>query len=55
MSGMPAAGLWQVSYPVPTLAQLYEQVPEWGGGTSHSTSPLVSIFCFKQLQWGLPG
>ncbi|WP_144161282.1 TetR family transcriptional regulator [Paraburkholderia sp. BCC1885] len=27
---MLAAGFWQVSHPTPTLAQLYEQVPEWG-------------------------
>lgn len=27
---MLAAGLWQVSHPAPTLARLYEQVPEWG-------------------------
>ena len=25
-----AAYLWQVAYPTPTLAALYEQVPEWG-------------------------
>ncbi|WP_034262540.1 TetR family transcriptional regulator [Actinospica robiniae] len=25
-----AASLWQVSHPTPTLAALYEQVPEWG-------------------------
>lgn len=27
---MLAAGFWQVSHPTPTLALLYEQVPEWG-------------------------
>lgn len=27
---MLAAGFWQVSHPTPTLARLYEQVPEWG-------------------------
>lgn len=27
---MLAAGFWQVSHPTPSLAQLYEQVPEWG-------------------------
>jgi AcrR family transcriptional regulator len=27
---MLAAGLWQLSHPTPTLARLYEQVPEWG-------------------------
>ncbi|HEX4834235.1 MAG TPA: hypothetical protein VH478_24445 [Trebonia sp.] len=25
-----AAGFWQVSHPTPTLAALYEQVPQWG-------------------------
>ena len=25
-----AANLWQVSHPTPTLAALYEQVPDWG-------------------------
>jgi AcrR family transcriptional regulator len=25
-----AAGFWQVAHPTPTLARLYEQVPEWG-------------------------
>ncbi|OON28077.1 TetR family transcriptional regulator [Micromonospora sp. Rc5] len=25
-----AANFWQVSHPTPTLAALYEQVPEWG-------------------------
>lgn len=27
---MLAAGFWQVSHPTPTLARLYEEVPEWG-------------------------
>lgn len=27
---MLAAGFWQVSHPTPTLAKLYQQVPEWG-------------------------
>jgi len=27
---MLAAGFWQMSHPTPTLARLYEQVPEWG-------------------------
>lgn len=27
---MLAAGFWQASHPTETLAQLYEQVPEWG-------------------------
>lgn len=27
---MLAAGFWQLSHPTPTLARLYEQVPEWG-------------------------
>ena len=26
----PAAYLWQVAHPTPTLAALYERVPEWG-------------------------
>ncbi|MFD2837357.1 hypothetical protein ACFS3C_14805 [Azotobacter vinelandii] len=26
---MLAAGFWQVSHPTPTLARLYEEVPEW--------------------------
>ncbi|MEW2549047.1 TetR family transcriptional regulator [Streptomyces sp. NPDC047002] len=25
-----SAGLWQVSHPTPTLAKLYEEVPDWG-------------------------
>jgi hypothetical protein len=25
-----AAYLWQVAHPTPTLAALYERVPEWG-------------------------
>jgi hypothetical protein len=25
-----AANFWQVSHPTPTLAALYEQVPDWG-------------------------
>jgi AcrR family transcriptional regulator len=27
---MLAAGFWQVSHPTPTLARLYEEVPDWG-------------------------
>ncbi|MFC4242701.1 hypothetical protein ACFOYW_04885 [Gryllotalpicola reticulitermitis] len=29
-AGALAAGFWQVAHPMPTLAELYRQVPEWG-------------------------
>jgi AcrR family transcriptional regulator len=38
-----AASFWQVSHPTPTLAALYEQVPEWGHVALDFTPRLRSL------------
>jgi hypothetical protein len=45
-----AASFWQVSHPTPTLATLYEQVPDWV--TSLSTSSPGSGCCSSRQPSG---
>ncbi|MFF2525381.1 TetR/AcrR family transcriptional regulator [Streptomyces liangshanensis] len=50
-----AGNLWQLSHPTPTLAALYEQVPEWGHVALHFGPTLEYILGVVLLGLTAPG